>query len=135
MYALFLLIACVAAPVGAGDGVVSVDETPKPGWTAPLIGRYHDVAGTAVLVDEQTIEVRDFVYDGGGLNARVFVLPAGADVAAGFETDSGTLVGSRFDGETLTLTVPDGVSLADFNAITLWCIPAAVSFGDGVFRE
>ncbi len=135
MRALFwiLLTACAAEPIGDGDGVVDADETPEPGWEAPLTGRFHDVAGTAVIVDDRTIELRDFTYDGGGLNARVFVLPAGADIDQAYETDSGNLVGSPFDNGVLTLTLPDEATLADFNALTLWCIPAAVSFGDGVF--
>ncbi|MFK7930507.1 MAG: DM13 domain-containing protein [Myxococcota bacterium] len=127
-----ILVAC-GGPVGDGDGIVDDNEVPQIGWQAPLVGTAHDVAGTAVLVDENTLEIRDFIYDGGGLNARFFLLPAGGDFNRDIElTDN--LVGSPSDGQTLTLTIPDGVAQEDWNAITLWCIPAGVSFGTGVFE-
>jgi len=128
--ALFL-VAC-GGPIGDGDGVVDPDEVPGVGWTAELIGTAHDVAGTAVIVDEDTIEIRDWVYDGGGLNARIYLLPDGADFDNEYElTDN--LVGSPSNGETLVLDIPPD-SFEDWNLITLWCVPAAVSFGSGVFE-
>ena len=65
-------VSCLAgceAGVGEGDGIVDEDEVPSAGWTAELIGTAHDVAGTAVLGDD-SIELRDLVYDGGGVDAR-----------------------------------------------------------------
>lgn len=126
------LVACGGGPVGEGDGVLDTDEVPGVGWEAELVGTAHDVAGTAVIVDERTIEVRDFVYDGGGINARVFLLVDGEDFHRDLELTE-NLVGEPSDGETLTLTLPEGAGFEDFNLITLWCIPAGVSFGSGVF--
>lgn len=129
---LLMLSAACAEPVGSGDGIVSEDEVPGVGWTAELETIAHDVSGTAVIVDEDTIEIRDFVYDGGGLNARFFLLPDGAAFSRDIElTDN--LVGSPASGDTLTVDIPDGVAFEDFNLITLWCIPVGTSFGDGVF--
>jgi hypothetical protein len=131
--ALVLASACTGKVVGDGDGVVDEDERPQPGWEAPLNGSFHDVAGTAVLVDEETLEIRDFVYDGGGINARVFLVVDGAPFTRDIElTDN--LVGTPFDGETLTLDLPPEAFEFDWNALTLWCIPAAVSFGEGTFN-
>ncbi|MEL6349247.1 MAG: DM13 domain-containing protein [Myxococcota bacterium] len=119
--------------VGSGDGVVDEDEVPGVGWFAELDTLAHDVSGTAVIVDEDTIEIEDFVYDGGGLNARFFLLADGAEFDRDIElTDN--LVGSPSDGQTLTLTIPNGVAFDEWNFITLWCIPAGVSFGEGVFE-
>lgn len=130
-FGLFFLVGCGGGMVGDGDGVLDSDEIPEVGWTGELIGTAHDVAGTAVIVDEQTIEIRDFVYDGGGLNARMFLLVDGASFDREFElTDN--LVGSPSEGETLTLDL-GGASLEDFDLLALWCIPAAVSFGTAKF--
>lgn len=127
------LVACGGGQVGAGDGEIDADEVPGIGWVAEFEGTAHDVAGTAVIVDERTIEIENFVFDGGGVNARIFLLADGAKFTRDIElTDN--LVGSPSDGETLTLTLPQGVEFEDFNLITLWCIPFAVSFGDGVFQ-
>ena len=127
------LVACGGGQVGGGDGIIDDDEVPGVGWVAELEGTAHDVAGRAVIVDENTIEIQDFVYDGGGVNARIFLLADGAEFDRDIElTDN--LVGTSFDNETLTLTLPDDVAFEDFNLITLWCVPFAVSFGNGVFE-
>lgn len=126
-----LLFAC-GGPVGEGDGIVDPDEEARIGWEAELIGSAHDVSGTAVLVAEDRLEIRDFYYDGGGLNARFFLVAAGARFNRDIEL-TGNLVGSPSDGETLVLDLPEGLEADAWNAITLWCIPAGVSFGEGVF--
>lgn len=135
--ALSGLVGCGGGMVGDGDGVVDLDEVPGVGWRATLEGTAHDVAGEAVLVDDGdgglAIEVRDFVYDGGGLNARFFLLADGEAFHRDHElTDN--LVGSPSNGETLVLPVSADSPPDDWNLITLWCIPANVSFGSGVFE-
>ncbi len=129
-----LALAACGGPIGDGDGRVDDAEIPQAGWFAEIVGEHHGVAGTAVLVDDRTLDIEGFSYDGGGLDARVYVLPDGADISAAFETDSGNLVGQVFEGETLRLTLPEDADPSAFNAITLWCVTAAVSFGHGVFE-
>ena len=128
------LAACTSPMVGEGDGVVDDDEVPQIGWEAVLETRSHDVAGTAVLVDERTVEIRDFVYDGGGVNARFFLLADGEEFHRDYElTDN--LEGEESNGETLVLELPDTAADGmDWNLLTLWCLPFEVSFGDGVFQ-
>ncbi len=95
-----------SGPVGEGDGVVDADEVPGIGWTATFETLPHDVAGTAEIVDEETIELRDFTFDGGGVNARLFLVAAGARFSDDFElTDN--LVGTVYDGDTFTVDIPD----------------------------
>jgi hypothetical protein len=43
-------------------------------------------------------------------------------------------VGTEFSADSLTLDLPAGTTFEDFNLLTLWCIPAGVSFGSGVFE-
>lgn len=125
-------LAACDGTVGDGDGVVDADEVPGIGWTAELIGTAHDVSGTAVIVDENTLEIRDFTFDGGGINARFFLLADGAEFHRDYElTDN--LVGSPSNGDTLVLDIPVD-SFEEWNLITLWCIPASVSFATGEFR-
>jgi hypothetical protein len=126
-------IGCGGKAVGSGDGIVTADEVPQVGWEAELIGSHHDVGGTAVIVDEATIEIRDFTYDGGGVNAHIFLLADGEEFHDSWElTDN--LVGVAFDGETLELEIPEDAPFDAWNLITVWCVPFAASFGDGVFE-
>ena len=92
------------------------------------------MAGEAVIVDEDTIEIRDFSYDGGGINARIYLLADGERFHRDLEL-TGNLVGEVFDGDVLEITIPESAPFDSWNLITLWCVPAAVSFGDGVFER
>lgn len=130
---LVLSTACTGLP-GEGDGVVEDDEVPGPGWTAELVGTAHDVSGEAVVVDETTIEVRDFTYDGGGLNARFFLVVDGAPFDGALELTDDLVGTGPYDGETLTLPLPEAAEPGTWDALTLWCVPARVSFGFGTFR-
>ncbi len=128
-----LLVGCGGGPVGDGDGVLDTEEIPGVGWEAEIMGTAHDVAGTAVIVDEDTIEIEGWTFDGGGINARIFLLVDGDDFNRDIElTDN--LVGDPSDGDTLVLDLPGDVGFEDFNLLTVWCIPAGVSFGDGLFE-
>lgn len=105
------------------------------GSSHPLVGTSsefsdlaHDISGTLTVIDDRTLEVSDFFYDGGGV--RVFFY-TGTD---GNYRDGGPigsqLNGRRFTGETIRLTIPDSLTLDDFNGISVWCIPFNASFGD-----
>lgn len=65
--------ACAGPQVGEGDGAIGPEDQPEVGWVATLEGFAHDVAGTAEIVDERSIELRDFTYGGGGVNAQLFL--------------------------------------------------------------
>ena len=131
-WALVILVACGGGPLGDGDGIVDDDEVPGVGWEAVLETFAHDVAGRAVIVDEQTIELQGFSYDGGGVNARFFLVPDGGRFTDDLElTDN--LVGTAYDNETMTLEIPEEASFEDWNHITLWCVPFRANFGSGTF--
>lgn len=129
--ALCLLPACASGPLGDGDGVVNGDV--GPGWTATLVGTAHDVAGTATLTEDAVV-LTDFDYDGGGLNARVYLVVDGAPFDPALELTDNLVGTGPYAGDTLTLPLPSDATAGSFDAITLWCVPAAVSFGFGVFE-
>lgn len=131
---LALSLAACGGPLGdgTGDGVVEADEVVEIGWTAEIVGAAHDVAGTAELTDDRTIEIRDWTYDGGGVDARFFLIVNGGAFFEDFQI-SDNQVGEDADGTTLTLTIPDDVPDDGWDTITLWCVPFAASFGAGVF--
>jgi hypothetical protein len=131
--AFLCLISACAKTVGDGDGVIAGDEVPQVGWIAVIDGQHHNLSGTATIVDETTIELAGFTYDGGGINSRLFLLTDGGDFHSDFElTDN--LVGDAFSDVTMTVDIPPEATFDDWNLISLWCIPAAVSFGSGVFE-
>lgn len=121
-------------------------ETQTPGEnnsnasaTHPLVGTArefstleHDVSGTVTVLDDRTIEITNFVYDGEGPSVFFYT-----GVDGDYSTD-GRIIGNQLNGrayinETLTLTLPDDLTLDDFNGLSVWCDIFLVSFGDVSF--
>jgi hypothetical protein len=110
--------------------------SPKVGWTANLSTLAHDVSGSVTIVDEDTVRVDDFTYDGGGIVVKFYLglsdaqpafingLPIGED-----------LFGTSYDGtqEAFTVDLPQGETVEGFNAISVWCVAAGANFGSGTF--
>lgn len=103
----------------------------KVGQVAKLSTRSHGVSGTVTVIDDCTLELRNFSYDGLGL-ARVFVYGGKAgNYAAGFPIGN-NLRGTLFANQTLMVTLKPG-DLEKLDGISIWCSDANVSFGDGLF--
>jgi len=129
-----------AAPDATGDENNSDNSAPAPS-SNPLVGTSaefsnfsHDIAGTLTLIDDRTFEVTGFNYDGGGPSV-FFYLGTDGQYSTGA---GGLLVGPRLNGrpynnETLTVTLPDGVTLNDFNGVSVWCELFGINFGDATF--
>ena len=105
------------------------------GFTVDLSSRAHSVSGTARVVDDCTIEISNFSYDGGGL-ADVFVYGGvgGNYFSNGFAIGD-NLFGRSFNNQTLTISLADESVLDRFNGISIWCVRASISFGDGIFHN
>jgi hypothetical protein len=130
-----LRFACgVAVWALAVDTVIAGSEYPRAGWRAELSTIFHDVDGMVTLVDERTLQVDHFTFDGGG--PAVYFYLGETDSGAAFE--AGIPIGGQlsraYDGESLTLTLPAGQSLDGYGAISVWCVDFRVNFGSGSFR-
>jgi len=94
---------------------------------------YNIQGGEATIVDENTIRIDNFTYSGGGPDVRVF-LGMDGNYAAGFPI-SGTISGNGpYENETLTLTLPPGKTLDDFNGISIWCTIFLQDFSSALFQ-
>lgn len=140
------IVAYVSA--GAESNVMMGSDTPtsnantgctatnsKIGQTAQFSTLFHDVTGTATIIDDCTIDLTGFSFDGGGIDVRIYVGNNGQfrENAGGFAI-SEDLVGIAYSGNTLRLTLPAGRSLDDFDSISVWCVAVGVSFGTGFFQ-
>ena len=104
----------------------------KVGKTLNLSTRAHGVSGTATVVDDCTIELSNFNYDGGGL-PDVYVWGAkGGNYSSGFRIGS-NLFGTPRSNATVTVTLKPG-DIDNLDGISIWCERARVSFGDGLFN-
>lgn len=116
----------------ATDTAAACDKTnAKVGQVANLSTRSHGVSGKATVIDNCTIEIRNFSYDGGGLS-KVFVYGGKAgNYVAGFPIGI-NLRGTAFANQTLTVRLNPG-DLDKLDGISIWCSDANANFGDGRF--
>ena len=125
---------------GGGGGSSPGGDERGCGVTHPLVGAQavlqgfqHDVAGTATIVDDCTIEITDFVFDGGGIDVRVYGGLDG-DYDNGFAIGEDLTRPSPYDGETITVQLDESRTLDDLNGVSIWCVPVGVDFGSGFFQ-
>lgn len=104
----------------------------KIGSTATLDGSFHDVGGVATIVDDCTIRIDNFTFDGTGINVQVYG-GVNEDYARGFTMSGDIRRADAYEGETITVQLPEGTSLDELDGLSVWCVPAGVSFGDGQF--
>jgi hypothetical protein len=110
--------------------------SPQVGWKAELSTLAHGVSGTVTIVDEDTIQIDDFTYDGGGIVVKFYL--GQQDTRASFL--SGLAIGSDLKGhafngsqQPLVVDLPPGQTLEGWHAISVWCVTAGANFGSGTF--
>jgi hypothetical protein len=111
-------------------------DGPRLGWKTDLSELQHDVSGWVEIVDDRTLRLHDFTYD--GLAPRVYVTLAAEDTNDAFRQgiylEPVFAVGRAYDNEMVEVTLPSDVaSWAGFHAVSIWCDEFSVNFGSGVF--
>lgn len=102
--------------------------------SAELSTRAHGVTGTVTVVDDCTIEVTNFNYDGLGPSVYFYAAP-NRDYR-----NHVAILGSRLNGQlwvndTVRLPIPDNVTLDDFDSLSVWCSDVNANFGDVFFGD
>lgn len=92
----------------------------------------HGVTGTATVINDCTIRVDNFSFDGGGIDVRWYA-GTDRDYVSGFPI-SEDIFGTSFSNETVFLTIPEGKSLDDFDSISVWCVDVGANFGDTLLQ-
>ena len=122
----------LGAPPSTETGGSSCTSThPNIGQQATLSTLAHNVSGVATIIDDCTIRIDSFNFDGGGINIRVY--GGDGDFSSTGFIMSDNLLNQVYTGGSLTVTLPAGKTLDDIDRISIWCVPVGVSFGDGVF--
>ncbi len=101
---------------------------PLVGTSAEFSDFAHDISGTLTVLDDRTLQVTNFNYDGGGV-VVFFYTGLNGDYRNGQEIGP-MLNGRPYNDETITLTIPDNLTLDDFNGLSVWCVPFNANFGD-----
>lgn len=124
---LLLTLALVARAAGG-------TEYERAGWRAELSTIFHDVDGMVIIVDERTIQVEHFTFDGGGPAVYFYLGETDSSPSFGDGIPISGRLSRPYDDESLTLTLSPEQSLDGYGAISVWCEDFAVNFGSGSFR-
>lgn len=92
----------------------------------------YGINGRAIIAGERLIRLENFSYNGGGPDVRIY-LGRGNDFVNG-PIISGTISGQVYNNATLEYELPEGVTLDDFDSISVWCTLFSISFSEGTFR-
>lgn len=111
---------------------------PDVGKTTMLSTLQHDVSGLATIIDDCTIEITGFNYDGGGITVYVYGGLNGdysdRDGGPGFLMGPNLVRSSQYINETLRVQLPSNKTLDDLDGVSIWCSDFNISFGDGLFN-
>ena len=114
------------------DGCTS--DHPFVGRTVELSTRAHSVSGTVTVLNDCEIEVTNFNYDGGGPSVY-FYAAQDRDYAGESFIIGQQLNGQQWANDRLRLPIPEGMTLDDFNSLSVWCIDFRANFGDAFFGD
>lgn len=93
----------------------------------------HNVSGKATIIDDCTIEISQFSYDGGGPLVYFYGATDHEYAADNAFRIGNLLTGTTFNDATITLTLPQGKSLDDLTGLSVWCVDFNANFGQMEF--
>lgn len=109
-------------------------DDPRVGQIAELNGHVHGVSGTARIVDNCTIVIEHFNYDGIAVDSRV-VGVVNNDFKNVIVLSGPLMRVGGYQDETLVVHLPQGVTLDDVPVISIDCLTGNDFFGEGNFGE
>lgn len=126
-----LLSSCGPAEPGEQGALRTCGTTsPRVGWRTELVSRAHGVKATVTVIDDCTLELLNFSYDGGGGQSVRVTGGRSGSYNPGLKLGP-QLRGTSYSNATLRVNLPEGASLTDFDSVSIWCETFGVSFGDG----
>ena len=105
------------------------------GSTATFSTLAHDVSGVVTIIDDCTLEVTGFNYDGRGPSVYFYAAIDGDYLSPEAFVLGDQLNGQQFGNQTLQLKLPTNRTLDDINSLSVWCSDFRVSFGNAVFAD
>jgi hypothetical protein len=105
----------------------------KVGFTGSFQTQAHNVSGQATIIDDCTIELSNFDYDGGGPLVYFYgALNEQYDGSAAFSIGN-IISGQVYENANITLRLPQGKTLDELHGISVWSADFSVNFGNVEF--
>ena len=107
---------------------------PRANWFATLSTLQHGVSGTVTIVDERTLRLDNFNYDGTAPAAYVYVTEVDSRASQIAGRSVGPQITQAFSNASITIQLPAGQTLDSFGAVSIWCVTFRANFGSGTFK-
>ena len=116
-------------------GSAGFAQTPYPraAWEANIRPGFHSVQAFVTIVDDHTLQVEHFTYDGTAPLVYFYLGASDDDIAFENGLQLEPLLDRPYNDESLTLTLPGGETLDGYNAISVWCAEFLVNFSSASF--
>ncbi|MFC1572923.1 DM13 domain-containing protein [Candidatus Eisenbacteria bacterium] len=105
----------------------------RAAWTADIPPGPHSVEALVTVVDERTLQVEHFTYDGTAPLVYFYLGESNENEAFENGLQLEPLLDRAYDDESMTLNLPEGETLDGYNAISVWCAEFSVNFGSASF--
>jgi len=93
----------------------------------------HNVSGKATIIDDCTIAITQFSYDGSGPAVYFYgAVDHQYDSEAAFPIDQ-QISGQSYDNDNIIIKLPQNKSLDDLTGLSVWCVDFAANFGQMEF--
>ena len=99
------------------------------GWNGYFSTLAHNVSGKATIIDDCTIQLSEFYYDGGGPEVYVYAAKNHNYSGIGAFSISSRISNTMYSNNSLTLKLPAGKTLDDLTGLSIWCVDFAANFG------
>lgn len=115
------------------EAAIAGEGYPRADWAAYMPPGAHRAEGVATIVDERTIRVDYFTYD--GTAPAVYFYLGETDTHGDFVRGIpiGPELERAYDDETVTVQLPEGQTLDGYGAISVWCAEFDVNFTSASF--
>ncbi|MEP1382702.1 MAG: DM13 domain-containing protein [Paraglaciecola sp.] len=105
-------------------------DSTKIGYTGTFSTLAHSVSGMATVIDDCTLKITQFNFDGAAPNVRFY-----GGINGNFADSEAFAIGERLDGrsytnETILLELPEGKFVDDFDSLSVWCVAFSADFGN-----
>lgn len=117
------------------SGNICGSDHPMVGRSAEFVTLFHDVAGSVTIVDNCTIQISNFTYDGGGPDVAFYAYRDGNYFDSDAFRIGPMLQGRTYTNESILLELPGGKTLDNFDSISVWCFLVGVSFGEAYLSQ
>jgi hypothetical protein len=93
----------------------------------------HNVSGMATIIDDCTIEISQFSYDGGGPDVYFYGAKEHQYSSAQAFPLGQQINGKIYSNDSIIIKLPQNKSLDDLTGLSVWCVDFSANFGQMEF--